>query len=173
MPPHRQAVAVNSFPKQSPRLFVITIMFHKIAPLIFTLLVVLALSSFNRADEGIKVNITNLKNNKGFVLISLFKEGVGYPDKPEKAFRKVKISIAANKASVIFNSLPSGSYAIAILHDENDDQKMNTNILGLPKEGYAFSNNATATFGPPRYSKASFKHTAGTTTTLTIKTKYL
>ena len=150
-------------------------MFKKITPLIFTLSVVVALSSFNpAADEGIKVTITNLKNNKGFVLVSLFKEGVGYPDKPEKAFRKAKVSIAAaNKASVIFNSLPSGSYAIAILHDENDDQKMNKNVLGIPREGYGFSNNATAAFGPPRYSKASFSHTAGTTTTLTIKTKYL
>ena len=149
-------------------------MFKKITPLIFTLLAVVALSSFNRvADEGIKVNITNLKSYKGFVLVSLFKEGVGYPDKPEKAFRKAKLSVTANKASVIFNSLPSGSYAIAILHDENDDQKMNKNVLGIPREGYGFSNNATAAFVPPRYSKASFRHTAGTTTTLSIKTKYL
>ena len=148
-------------------------MFKKITPLIFTLLVLVALSSFNPADEGIKVNITNLKSNKGFVLVSLFKEGVGYPDKPEKAFRKAKLSITANNAAVIFNSLPAGSYAIAILHDENDDQKMNKNILGIPREGYGFSNNATAAFGPPRYSKASFRHTAGTATTLTIKTKYL
>ena len=148
-------------------------MFKKITPLIFTLLVLVALSSFNPADEGIKVNITNLKSNKGFVLVSLFKEGVGYPDKPEKAFRKAKLSITANNAAVIFSSLPAGSYAIAILHDENDDQKMNKNILGIPREGYGFSNNATAAFGPPRYSKASFRHTAGTATTLTIKTKYL
>ena len=148
-------------------------MFKKITPLIFTLLVLVALSSFNRADEGIKVNITNLKSNKGFVLVSLFKEGVGYPDKPEKAFRKAKLSITANNAAVIFNSLPAGSYAIAILHDENDDQKMNKNVLGIPREGYGFSNNATAAFGQPRYSKASFRHTAGTATTLTIKTKYL
>ncbi|MBK7290922.1 MAG: DUF2141 domain-containing protein [Chitinophagaceae bacterium] len=41
--------------------------------------------------------------------------------------------------------------SIAILHDENDDGKMNSNFLGLPKEGYGFSNNVMGNFGPPLF----------------------
>jgi uncharacterized protein (DUF2141 family) len=121
---------------------------------------------------GIKVSIPNLHNNKGHVLISLFKEGVGFPDDPEKAFRKVKISISNKVASTIFTDLPSGNYAIAILHDENGDQKMNTNFFGYPKEGYGFSNNVTGLLGPPSFDKASFSYTANGTVVLSIRVRY-
>ena len=130
-------------------------------------------SSFHSiSDTGIKVVVTNLRNSNGHVLISLFKEGVGYPGQPEKAFRKSKVTITNNKAVLIFTDVPSGNYAIAILHDQNDDQKMNTNFFGLPKEGYGFSNNVMGTFGPPSYSKASFRHTAVILTELQIIARY-
>jgi uncharacterized protein (DUF2141 family) len=123
-------------------------------------------------DAGLKVTITNLRNNKGHVLISIFKDGVGYPDKPEISFKRTKLYISNKTASFDFTGLPSGNYAIAILHDENDDMKMNTNFLGIPKEGYGFSNNVMGTFGPPVYSKASFNYTAGTAMAISIKARY-
>ncbi len=123
-------------------------------------------------QASLTVNITNLRNNKGHVLISLFKEGAGYPDEPEKAFRKEKLEIRDKKAIHVFTGLPAGEYAIAILHDENDDLKMNKTWLGLPKEGYGFSNNVTGTFGPPSYSKAKFSVVTSRTTLQEIRTKY-
>lgn len=130
-------------------------------------------SSFHLStDTGLKVTITNLRNNKGHVLISLFKDGVGYPDKPEKAFRKIKTTISNKAAAFDFAALPSGNYAIAILHDENDDQKMNTNFFGLPKEGYGFSNNVMGTFGPPGYSRAKFSYITNTSAAVSIKARY-
>ncbi|MBN8676021.1 MAG: DUF2141 domain-containing protein [Chitinophagales bacterium] len=124
------------------------------------------------AEDGITINITNLRNDKGHVLVSLFKEGEGFPDKAEKAFRKEKAAISNKKAIIQFSSVPGGNYAVAILHDENDDAKMNKTWLGLPKEGYGFSNNVMGTLGPPVFSKARFTHTAGQSTTIEIKTKY-
>ena len=142
-------------------------------PLFFLLACVTVLPSFQPlAETGIKVTVTNLRSNKGHVLISLFKDGVGYPDKPEKAFKRVKVTIANKNASTLFEGLPAGTYAIAILHDENDDTKMNTNMLGLPKEGYGFSNNVMGAFGPPPYSRASFKFTANSVITSQIKARY-
>jgi uncharacterized protein (DUF2141 family) len=123
-------------------------------------------------QNAVTVTISNLRSNKGHVLISLFKEGAGYPDSPEKAFRKEKLAITANKAQVIFSDLPAGNYAIAILHDENNDMKMNKTWVGLPKEGYGFSNNVMGTFGPPSYSKAKFTHTTGQSTTQLIRARY-
>lgn len=124
------------------------------------------------AEDGITINITNLRNDRGHVLISLFKEGEGFPDKAEKAFRKEKVAISNKKAIIQFSSVPAGNYAVAILHDENDDAKMNKTWLGLPKEGYGFSNNVIGALGPPAYNKASFRHTADQATTIEIKTKY-
>lgn len=144
---------------------------------IFLLLLVIAsavtVASFHpRPGAGIQVSVTNLRNNKGHVLISLFKDGVGYPDKPEKAFKKAKVPVSNRTASLTFESVPAGSYAIAILHDENDDAKMNTNILGLPKEGYGFSNNVMGAFGPPSLGKASFSYAATAQLPVTIKVRY-
>lgn len=140
--------------------------------LLNTVLLVSALAFGQVKEKGLTITINNLHNNKGHVLLGLYKEGVGYPDQPEKSFKRVKLSISNKTASVSFTSLPTGSYSIAILHDENDDQKMNTNFFGLPKEGYGFSNNVMGTFGPPSLSKASFHYTANQLKEFTIKTRY-
>lgn len=127
---------------------------------------------YTSPQTDIKVSIYNLRNNKGHVLVSLFRNCDGYPNEPEKAMRKVKLPIINNIATTYFSGLAPGSYSIAILHDENDDLKMNKNFLGLPKEGYGFSNNVMGTFGPPSCSKASFLHKAGFETEIKIKTRY-
>jgi len=123
------------------------------------------------AQEGINVSVTNLRNNKGFVLISLFRECVGYPDEPAQAFRKARVAINNKSSSFVFSGLPGGNYSMAILHDENDDRKMNTNFFGIPKEGYGFSNNVMGVFGPPYCSRASFRHIANSGTQIIIQTR--
>jgi uncharacterized protein (DUF2141 family) len=123
-------------------------------------------------EEGIRISVINLHNEKGHVLVSLFKDGTGYPDDANKAFRKIKLDITGKKASVLFTGLPSGNYAVSILHDENDDQKMNKNTFGIPKEGYGFSNNVVGAFGPPSWGRASFTHKPGVLTQKEIRARY-
>lgn len=124
------------------------------------------------AEEGIRITVTSLHNEKGHVLVSLFKDGKGYPDDATKAFRKIKLDISGKKATVLFTGLPAGNYAVSILHDENDDQKMNKTALGIPKEGYGFSNNVVGAFGPPSWSRASFAHKPGVLTLREIRARY-
>ncbi len=124
------------------------------------------------AEEGIRIAVTQLRNEKGHVLVSLFRDGAGYPDDASKAFRKIQVEISSKKATVLFTGLPTGKYAVAILHDENNDQKMNKSGLGLPKEGYGFSNNVVGAFGPPSWGRASFAHKQGTLTVREIRARY-
>ena len=148
-----------------------TIMLNRLS--ITTFLALLLVSSFSPpSNEGISISISNLRNDKGHVLVSLFREGEGFPDQPGKAFRKEKLIINNKKAVIHLAAIPTGNYAIAILHDENNDTKMNTNWLGLPKEGYGFSNNVMGKLGPPVYSRASFKHLGGKLTLIEIRTRY-
>lgn len=143
-----------------------------IFPVLFSLFLIVSAGSVPMGEEGIRVTVTNLRNDKGSVLVSLYREGAGYPDDAAKAFRTAKLSIKDKKAGVLFSGLPTGSYAISILHDENNDQRMNKTFLGLPREGYGFSNNVIGAFGPPGYTRASFRHQGNTLTQVSIRTKY-
>jgi uncharacterized protein (DUF2141 family) len=140
--------------------------------LLFIVCGIILVSFRTKPEEGIRVSVTNLRNNDGHVLVSLFKDGAGYPDEAEKAIRKGKVIIRENKAWIIFTGLPPGNYAVAILHDENDDMKMNKNGFGIPKEGYGFSNNVMGTFGPPSFTRASFRFGEEKFTEVSIKTRY-
>ena len=144
-----------------------------ISILVSSLLLVPLVSFRQVINQNLKVTITRLHNNNGEVLVSLFKNEIGFPDNAAKAYGKEKGFIVEKTSTIIFKNVPPGTYAIAILHDENKNQKMDKTIFGLPIEGFGFSNNATAPFGPPSYKKASFKHTASGPTEIQVKTKYL
>lgn len=120
----------------------------------------------------INIIITGLDNDRGQVLVSLFKDGDGYPHDPGKAIRKGRTAAAGKKAMISFSDLPSGKYAAVVLHDENNNLKMDKNWLGLPKEGYGFSNNVMGSFGPPSFSRASFLHTGDKQTSISISVRY-
>lgn len=125
------------------------------------------------AHQHLTVKITRLHNNTGSVLVSLFREGTGFPDDASRALARQKATITDKGATLLFRDIPPGNYAVAILHDENNNQKMDKNFFGIPKEGYGFSNNASAPFGPPSFRKASFTHGNQKPTEIVIKTKYL
>lgn len=138
----------------------------------FTLLLLfITSSSFQPAGEKLVLKIEGFRNNKGQVLVSVFKGIDGYPDKHEKAFKKFQLKVSDRTATVDMPSIPAGDYAIAILHDENSDGKMNTNWIGWPKEGFGFSNNAMGTFGPPSFNKAKISYKGGALQ-VNIRTKY-
>jgi len=52
--------------------------------------------------------------------------------------------------------IPAGTYVIGYYIDVNENEKLDTNFIGIPKEEYGFSNNARGTFGPPSFESASF-----------------
>ena len=106
----------------------------------------------------LKLEISGLKNNKGFVLIAIFNSALGFPDKKELAVKKIRIPAQAGKIIYDVNDLVPGTYAIALIHDENDNQRLDTGLFGIPKEGFCFSKGAMGTFGPPSFQAASFVH---------------
>ena len=55
----------------------------------------------------------------------------------------------------VVNDLSPGRYAVTAFHDENDNGELDTNLLGIPTEGYGFGNDASAAFGPPSFKAAA------------------
>jgi len=107
------------------------------------------------SSGNMTVIVENLDNNVGFVVIALFNSKDAWDGKA-KALRGGKEAITNNTASFIFQNIPYGEYALRFFHDEDDDNEMDSNFLGIPSEDYGFSNKAKATFGIPDYEEAKF-----------------
>lgn len=99
------------------------------------------------------IQISGLNSDKGTLLIALYNKKENFL---KKAFKGDIIKIKDKKSEVIFQKLPKGEYAVSFVHDENDNKKMDTNFLGIPKEDYGCSNNARGFMGPPKYDDAKF-----------------
>lgn len=117
----------------------------------------LIIQSFSPQGTGkLKIEIIKVQNTKGKVLLSLFNTSKGFPTQNKYAYKTAELDIKDGKAFVEFTDLPYGDYAVAVLHDENDNKKMDYNFLGMPKEGYCFSNNYRPTIKNPSFRQAGF-----------------
>jgi uncharacterized protein (DUF2141 family) len=102
------------------------------------------------------VKFNGMSSNDGKVVIALCNSDANYIDHKSPYIGR-SISINKNTAIVEFEDLPFGDYAIKAFHDEDANDDLNTNILGIPVEDYGFSNNARGMFGPPSWQDAKFE----------------
>ena len=105
----------------------------------------------------LSIEVYGFRSLKGEVLISLFLETEGFPDATERALVNLEAPVTAGRLVVEVPPLPHGRYSYSILHDENGDGKMNSSLLGIPKEGYALSNDLEGHFGRPDAAEALFE----------------
>lgn len=80
----------------------------------------------------------------------------GFPNDTKKAVATANAKPKDGKATCSFAGVAPGGYAVALFHDENDNAKMDTNFIGIPKEGYGFSNNARGRLSAPTFEQAAF-----------------
>jgi uncharacterized protein (DUF2141 family) len=107
------------------------------------------------AGVALTVRVHGLSNHRGRVAVALFGSSKAFPDQ-KRALAGQLAKIENGRAAVRFAGVRPGIYAVAVLHDENENSKMDFNFLGMPLEGYGFSNDASAPFGPPSFEAASF-----------------
>lgn len=108
---------------------------------------------------SIAIEVTGFRNNKGSARILIFseKERKYFPSDHKRAYGAYIISIEDERAEIVLENLPYGIYAVSAHHDENNDGKVNNNLLGIPREGLGASNDARGKFGPPTFEKAVFE----------------
>jgi uncharacterized protein (DUF2141 family) len=111
------------------------------------------LASAQEESFNLTVNIAGLNSDKGSLLVGVYSTKEDFLKKP---FKSDIIKIINKKSLVIFKDIPKGVYAVSFVHDENDNKKMDTNFIGIPKEDFGCSNNATGFMGPPKYEDAKF-----------------
>jgi uncharacterized protein (DUF2141 family) len=126
-----------------------------------------------RADTlgDISLEVVGLRSDGGEVLAALFNSPEGFPD-GRYAFRYAKIVPQGRVARTTFPRVPSGEYAIAIIHDEDRDGRLGTNFLGIPTEGYGASRNNLPRFSAPKWKGNRFALGAGEVKQVQIRVRY-
>jgi uncharacterized protein (DUF2141 family) len=126
------------------------------------LLFLMPLSTF--AQFTLTVEISGLRNNTGNVLYELF-------DQNKKSLKVGTEIISNNKCVIVIDNLKPEKYGFNYIHDENKNRKLDTKMLFIPKEGFGYSNNVDAKFGPPKFEKWLFEMKENTK--LSCKITYL
>ena len=122
---------------------------------VLLLLCSLAWLSFQR-PASLRIEIKNLKSSKGQIVLDL-------QDENQNSIKAVFQEIKDKQCIITIKNLNPGKYTFRYFHDENSNKKLDTNWLGIPKEGLGFSNNAKIKFGPPKHEKTLFQFTSDTT----------
>ena len=115
------------------------------------------------------VRIDGLRSDAGVVRLGLFDSADDFPRGSPVAGQAVPAM--AGSVEAIFEGLPDGRYAIALYHDEDGDGQFTKNFLGLPVEGYGFSNDAPVVLGPPGFDTAAIS-VAGSMAQTAIRARY-
>jgi uncharacterized protein (DUF2141 family) len=117
-----------------------------------SMLLVIVLSWFETsAQSSLEIHVNNIKSNKGSIQFGLFTTEADFLKNP---IEKKVIKSTGKDVIVVFENLQPGDYALSVIHDENENGKLDSNAFGIPKEGFAFGNNALGSFGPPPFEKA-------------------
>jgi uncharacterized protein (DUF2141 family) len=142
---------------------------------LFTVLVFANLPAITFAQSScprIHVKILDIKNSAGVVACALFETSEGFPTEfLRSATNVIMTKVQDAQARCDFVDIPPGTYALAVIHDENMDGELGTNWMGVPTEGYGFSDDATASMTAPSFEAARFTY-EGENLDLTISLNY-
>lgn len=101
---------------------------------------------------SIEIFIKKLSSEKGQIMLLL-------QDDNKKVLHKKAVKVEGIPFKTSLENIPAGTYSLKFFHDENENEKMDLNLFGIPKEQYGFSNNANGVMGPPKFEKTLFEVT--------------
>ena len=119
----------------------------------------------------LNIQVEGMKNTDGKLNFALYNSSQSFND-PAQACKEKFIPLTGTSINFQVDSLPPGTYAFGLFHDENDNGQLDKNLLGIPTEGFAFSNNAMGSFGPPSWDLAKFELPAKSTVNQSITLRF-
>ncbi len=142
----------------------------KIMGTLIKIIVVVIISLVNlevQAQESysLTIKVEDTKSNDGQMFIAVYDKATDFL---AKSYKSIKSKITNNGCLVTFEDVPKGAYAISIFHDENENGKLDSNFLGIPKEDYGCSNGARGFMGPPKWKDAKFELKSDKIITITL-----
>ncbi len=112
-----------------------------------------ALSVMPMSARELSITVKGIRNGNGSIAALVFTTAAGFPDRVDQAVAQVRVPAQANQLTLTLRNLPEGQVAIAVLHDENNDNQLNRNLLGIPREGVAVSGKGIGN-RPPQFAES-------------------
>ena len=107
------------------------------------------------ADTELTLTVTSIDNHQGTLMVAVFDSADAWSGGSPVA--GARIDVSSDTASASLGTLPAGQYAIRMYHDVNGNGELDTNLMGIPSEPFAFSNNARGSFGPASWEDSVFE----------------
>ncbi len=137
------------------------------------LFISLLLGSAVWAQNKIVADITNFENSRGICQVCLYNNALAFNGEGGKPFQCLKLFINSKAVTAVFENIPAGTYALFVLHDANNNSRMDKNWLGIPKEEYGASKNKLPFAKAPGFRENQFTIRENTITRFTIRLRNL
>ena len=131
-------------------------------------LITAAFAAATAHAADVRVTVEGVASTEGKVMLALFDKASEFPRGKMSIGKMETAAIGAVK--VVFADVPPGKYAISVYHDVNGNQRLDSNMVGIPSEPYGFSRDARGKMGPPSFDDAVFE-VSKDTVNLTIRVK--
>lgn len=102
------------------------------------------------------VVVENVRSDKGVVGTLVFRSAAGWPESVRSAVMRKAVPAHAGVVTLQLAGLAPGEYAVVVLHDENENMKLDKSFFGRPREGWGMSNNPKARLSAPAFERARF-----------------
>ena len=119
------------------------------------LILLLLLPFIGSAQNKLTVQVVGVSSDTGNIMLAVYDKADGFL-KEGMAIMGISTKAVSGITELHIDDLPEGQYALAIYHDENGNEELDTNWLGIPKEPIGFSNSKMKTFGPPKFKECAF-----------------
>ena len=129
-----------------------------------------AAPAFSESSSNVLIEVSGFKNTRGTLNCRLFTKAADFPDGEGSV--TLRVPITGPNTNCSFLNVEPDTYAIAVVHDENGNGKLDKNFVGVPSEGYGVSNNKTYALSAPNWNESTFMLGANESKTLQVKLRY-
>jgi uncharacterized protein (DUF2141 family) len=127
----------------------------------------------NDNDTGqVIIDVSGVRGERGQIVAAIYLGASGFPEDPKAVHTDRTVPITGRQQRLVFDRVPAGPFAVAVYHDEDADGEMDKGMFGMPAEGYGFSRDAAAQFGPPSFESARLTLAGGQQLPVPIRMRY-
>jgi uncharacterized protein (DUF2141 family) len=128
------------------------------------------LPSLSQSTSTVLLEVSSFKNTRGTLNCRLFTKASDFPD--GEGILTLRTPITGTNTTCTFPNVEPGTYAVAVVHDENSNGKLDKNFVGVPSEGYGVSNNKTYALSAPKWDESIFTIAPSESKTFQVKLRY-